>query len=147
MRRNPIRDLCAIALAFSAAFTLGCGQPFTDIVANDTSQVGAWDIENAHVDGRQLTADVCMAHPDSAEAVSDRALFQLRNKGYDHIQLTMYAPADGQVQKRQVTWSANGGKQMQEGSQSSEDPCAAAQHAAAEHEATQHDAAPPESGR
>jgi hypothetical protein len=125
MTRNPIRDLCVLALAFSAAFSIGCGQPFTDIVANDSWQVGAWAIENRQVDGRRLTADVCMERPDSADEIRDRALFQLRNLGYDQIELTMYARDDDQVQKRQVTWSTKGGTQTQEATQSSDDPCPA----------------------
>jgi hypothetical protein len=130
MTRNPIRDLCFLAIAFSIAFSVGCGQPFTDIVATNSADVGAWDVSNAQVNGTQLSADVCLQQMDKAEAVSDRLLFQLRNKGYDRIQLAMYAPHDGQMQRQQVTWSATGGKQMQGASQSADNPCAAQpQHA------------------
>lgn len=143
MTRNPIRDLCFLAIALSIAFSVGCSQPFTDIVATNSEDVGAWDVANAQVNGTQLSADVCMQQMDEAEAVSDRLLLQLRNKGYDRIQLAMYAPDDGQVQRQQVTWSTTGGKQMQGASQSGENPCAARQQHAGEH---QQQAAPSQQG-
>lgn len=121
--RNPIRDLCFLTLAAATAFTLGCSQPFTDIVATNSADVGAWDVSNAQVHDRQLTADVCMQKIDSADEVSDRVLFQLRNKGYDQIQLAMYAPVGDRVERQQVTWSTQNGKQMQGASPAGENPC------------------------
>jgi hypothetical protein len=127
MRRNPIRDLCFLAIVFALAFSLGCSRPFTDIVATNSEDVGPWDVSNAHANGRQLTADVCLHEIDSAAAVSDRLLFQLQNKGYDRIQLAMYATSGGQTERDQVSWSAETGKQMQGAAATSENPCAVQQ--------------------
>lgn len=132
--RNPIRDLCFFAIAFTAAFSLGCSQPFTDIVATNSSDVGAWDVSNAQVNGTQLTADVCMDRIDEADAISERLLFQLRNKGYDRIQLALYAPDGAQTRTRQVTWSTSTGRQMQGVSDAGENPCAARPQDGAAHE-------------
>jgi hypothetical protein len=146
MKRNPLRDLCFFALAVAAAFSLGCSQPFTDIVATNTEAVGAWDVANAQANGTQLTADVCMQQMDAADEVSDRLLLQLRNKGYDRIQLAMYAPDGEQSQKQQVTWSTRNGKQMQGASQASDNPCANPHQGGETAEGARRDAGQPREG-
>jgi hypothetical protein len=128
MRRHPLRDFWFLLLAFGTAFTLGCSRPLTDIVANSSEDVGAWDIANAHVNGRTLAADVCLQKMDESDKVSERLLLQLRNKGYDRIELAMYSAGDGQTQRRPVTWTSSSGTEMQQPSQSSQNPCATAAH-------------------
>jgi hypothetical protein len=65
-----------------------------------------------------------MDRASAADEVSDRLLFQLRNKGYQKIELTMFGKDGGSVQQRQVTWSPDAGKQMQQPSQTSDSRCA-----------------------
>jgi hypothetical protein len=115
------------ALLLCAACGLaGCSQPFTDIVAINTEATGPWDVSDAKVSGNALTANVCMEHSGEADEISHRLLFQLRNKGYQKIDLTMYAPAGNgsAAQQQQVTWTPDQGKQLQPASQASQNPCA-----------------------
>ena len=107
---------CTIAMA-------ACSPPLTDITSTASGDVGAWDVTGAKVNGDVLTANVCMERSGSAEAISDRLLLQLRNKGYQRIELVMYAPGDDGVEQRQVSWSTREGKQMQAVTRAGQNPC------------------------
>jgi hypothetical protein len=112
------------AVVLSCAAGAACSQQLTDIVADVSEDTGPWDVTNAQVNGDQLRADVCMAQPDAADTVSDRLLLQLRNKGYQRIDLNMIAVKDGKATAQQVSWSTKQGKQMQAQSPASQNPCA-----------------------
>jgi hypothetical protein len=138
MRQRPNGQLCAFLLlgcAFAAAS--GCSTPLTDITATASEDVGAWNVTNAKANGDVLTANVCMEDPDSADAVSDRLLLQLRNKGYQRIELSMYAPGGEGARQQQVTWSTREGKQLLAATQAGQNPCdarnAASEPASREH--------------
>ncbi|MBS1818260.1 MAG: hypothetical protein JSU08_10045 [Acidobacteria bacterium] len=127
--RAKRRALRTLAITIGASLTLGaaaCSPPETDIVAANTEGTGAWDVANAQANGTSLTADVCMSRGSSADVVSDRLLLQLRNKGYEQIDLTMVAGENGKTEVRKVSWSPQQGKQMQDASEGGgQNPCAA----------------------
>lgn len=115
----------ALLIAWVAGISTACSAPDTDILAVSSEGVGAWDVAQAQVDGTTLTADVCISDLDVADAVSHRLLMQLKNKGYERIDLAMYATAEGggaRVEK--VAWTPDQGKQMQQGRQAAQNPCA-----------------------
>jgi hypothetical protein len=119
---------CALIAACVVSID-ACSRPLTDIVATTSEDVGPWDVANAQARDRTLTANVCMHRPGSADDISDRLLLQLINKGYDRIELAMYAPAsEGGAVRQQVSWTAQGGKQLQPESQVSDNPCATSPH-------------------
>jgi hypothetical protein len=119
---------CALLAACLVSIS-ACSRPLTDIVATASDDVGPWDVANAQARDRTLTATVCMHAPGSADQISDRLLLQLVNKGYDRIDLAMFAPAgEGGAVRRQVSWTAQQGKQMQAESPASDNPCATSQH-------------------
>jgi hypothetical protein len=129
-----MRAFCRTTLLLAAmAAAAACSPPLTDIVATAAEDVGPWDVANAKAEGDRLTADVCLHDLDEADAVSDRLLLQLLNKGYSHIQLSMHGRQEEGSSRQQVTWTREQGKQMQPGSQAADSPCTAEAPAAGGH--------------
>jgi hypothetical protein len=126
MRSRFARPLAFVLLTSAAAVIGACASPETDIVATYSGDTGPWDVSDAHADGAMLKANVCMSRASAADEVSDRLLLQLRSKGYERIELSMFAPAgDGQTSQRLVSWTPTQGKQLQPPSTAGQDPCAA----------------------
>jgi hypothetical protein len=121
---RTVQFLCGSTLL---AVTVACSPPTTDILATVSEDVGAWDVLNAQAQGPTLTADVCMDRAGSADDVSERLLMQLRAKGFQQIDLTMYGRDGKETQVRKVRWTPTSGKQMQQGSATGDSPCAAPQ--------------------
>ncbi len=117
-RRTPF--LIAQALFVSS---VACSPPMTDIVATVSEDVGHWDVINAHTQDRTLTADLCLARASSADAVSERVLMQLRSRGLERVDLTMYGREGREVKSQKVSWTLASGKQLQEASTSGQNPC------------------------
>jgi len=63
-----------------------------------------------------------MSRGGSAEEVSNRLLMQLRNKGYQRIELATFTEDGGHVRRQQVSWTPHGGKHVQTEGQSSGNP-------------------------
>ncbi len=123
------RSLSCALIAACVVSIDACSRPLTDIVATTSEDVGPWDVANAQARDRTLTANVCMHRSGSADEISNRLLLQLINKGYDRIELAMFAPAsEGGAVRQQVSWTAQGGKQLQPESQASDNPCATVPH-------------------
>ena len=116
------------------AGTVACSRPNTDIVATVSEDVGAWDVLNAQAQGPTLTADVCMERAGSADDVSERLLMQLRAKGFQQIDLTMYGRDGKETQVRKVRWTPTSGKQMQQGAAAGQSPCTTGQQGQQSHE-------------
>ncbi|MGE3956966.1 MAG: hypothetical protein AB7H96_09640 [Vicinamibacterales bacterium] len=116
--------------ALLAGTCAGCTPPDTDIMATSSEGTGPWDLTNVQVNGGTLTADVCVARDEAVDTVSDRVLRQLRNKGYERFELTMYAGAEGtSAQARRVSWSPTEGKRSGDASAATSSPCAASDEA------------------
>ena len=98
----------------------GCSPPQTDIVATVSEDVGPFDIADARAEGDQLSARVCVANADAAEKVVDRVLLQLRNKGYQRIELDVIAEGG---ERQLVVWTP-AGRQAQPSTAGGDNPCA-----------------------
>jgi hypothetical protein len=126
MRTKIGVPLSAVLLACSMS-TAACSRSLTDITATTSDDVGPWDVANAQVSGNQLKADVCSASSGAADTISDRLLMQLRSKGYQRIELSVFAAEGDDTAQQQVIWTPQEGKQMQPVSRTSDNPCATRQ--------------------
>lgn len=92
----------ALLVFASAAATLSCSWPDTDIVSTSTEGVGGYDV-TATREANTLRASVCLSDPAHAGAVADRVLAQLMSRGYQSITVDMYAAPQTPVQR--VVWT------------------------------------------
>ena len=125
--RLPRREeLVLPLLAFCLAGTLACGdRPITDIVATASDDVGPFEIANAHTTDATLTANLCIEQASEADTIIERVLFQLRNKGYQRIELDV-VPASGEG-RRMAVWTPREGTQVSGAAAAGgENPCAPA---------------------
>lgn len=125
--RIPRREQLVLPLlAFCLAGTLACGdRPLTDIVATASDDVGPFDIANAQTTDATLKANLCIERAAEADTIIDRVLFQLRNKGYQRIELDV-VPAGGEG-RRTAVWTPREGTQVSGAAAAGgENPCASA---------------------
>ncbi len=119
---TPLRRLFPAA-AFASLTTVAgaCSPPVTDIVATVSEDVGAFDLAGATREGDTFRAFLCVEHGSESDTIANRVLLQLRNKGYQRIELAV-TPTDGSDASRAV-WTPSGGVQMDAGRAAGENPC------------------------
>jgi hypothetical protein len=123
-RRLPRREKLVLPLlAFCLAGTLACDRPITDIVATASDDVGPFEIANEHTTDATLTANLCIEQASEADTIIERVLFQLRNKGYQRIELDV-VPTGGEG-RRLAVWTPREGTQVNGvAAAGGENPCA-----------------------